>query len=207
MKKLQLLLLFIAMILIIVIAVHLLRPPLSMKNVWYEPHFHGTVVRIHDDYIIVQVRQGEEVREISEYIHVSRNVTLTDSTSRPGDRVAVYFDGNITPGDPPHADVVYAIIVTQPARLPRFGAVIEEVFDTSILVRVDNTTLTQESGVVARNLPERLRIPIDNIEWMDWDGEFFVDDWITVYFNGRLDRETEPPELESVHNIWLRLRQ
>ncbi len=90
--------------------------PMSMKNVDKEPHFAGTVTEVHDNAILVSVNEGEDARRSSDLISVSLNVKLKDSMTHftVGDKVIVYYNGEIAESYPAQVNTVYAIILTSP---------------------------------------------------------------------------------------------
>jgi beta-lactamase regulating signal transducer with metallopeptidase domain len=90
--------------------------PMSMHNIAKEPHFAGTVTEVNDNTILVIVDEGEEVRRNSDLISVSLNVKLKDSITHfnVGDRVIVYYNGEIAESYPAQINTVYAIVLTSP---------------------------------------------------------------------------------------------
>ena len=90
--------------------------PMSMDNVDKEPHFAGTVTEVYDNAILVSVNEGEDARRISDLISVSLNVKLKDSMTNfaVGDRVIVYYNGEIVESYPAQVNTVYAIVLTSP---------------------------------------------------------------------------------------------
>lgn len=90
--------------------------PMSMHNIAKEPHFAGTVTEVNDNTILVIVDEGEEVHRNSDLISVSLNVKLKDSITHfnVGDRVIVYYNGEIAESYPAQINTVYAIVLTSP---------------------------------------------------------------------------------------------
>lgn len=90
--------------------------PMSMNNVDKEPHFAGTVTEVYDNAILVSVNEGEDARRSSDLISVSLNVKLKDSMIdfTVGDRVVVYYNGEIAESYPAQVNTVYAIVLTSP---------------------------------------------------------------------------------------------
>lgn len=90
--------------------------PMSMHNVAKEPHFRGTVTEVYDNTILVTVDEGEEERRSSDLMSVSLNVKLKDSTTHfnVGDKVIVYYNGEIAESYPAQINTVYAIVLTSP---------------------------------------------------------------------------------------------
>lgn len=90
--------------------------PMSMHNIAKEPHFAGTVAEVYDNTILVIVDEGEEVRRSSDLMSVSLNVKLKDSMTHfnVGDRVIVYYNGEIAESYPAQINTVYAIVLSSP---------------------------------------------------------------------------------------------
>ncbi|MEG6520997.1 M56 family metallopeptidase [Desulfotomaculum sp. 1211_IL3151] len=90
--------------------------PMSMNNVAKKPHFAGTVTQVYDHAILVSVKEGEDVRRSSDLIRVSLNVKLKDSMTHftVGDKVIVYYNGEIAESYPAQVNTVYAIVLTSP---------------------------------------------------------------------------------------------
>lgn len=82
-----------------------------------EPDFAGIVQLVMDDYIVVNVNEDEVVYENYPVLMVSLNVEIKDSylDYSVGDEVVVYYDGNITDGEPTTVDTVYALTLRTPA--------------------------------------------------------------------------------------------
>jgi len=90
--------------------------PMSMNNVVKKPHFAGTVTQVYNNAILVSVNEGEDVHRSSDLISVSLNIKLKDSMTHftVGDKVIVYYNGEIAESYPAQADTVYAIVLTSP---------------------------------------------------------------------------------------------
>ncbi len=90
--------------------------PMSMDNVAKEPHFSGTVTEVYDNAILVSVDEGEDARRSSDLISVSLDVKLKDSMTdfTVGDRVIVYYNGEIAESYLAQVNTVYAIVLTSP---------------------------------------------------------------------------------------------
>lgn len=88
--------------------------PMSMNNVHKEPHFAGTVTEVYENAILVSVNEDEDVRRSSDLISVSLDVQLEDSMTHftVGDRVIVYYNGEIAESYPAQVNTVYAILMT-----------------------------------------------------------------------------------------------
>lgn len=84
--------------------------PLTMNEVWDKPHFSGTVLEVRDGSLLVEADEGESVRQSSDVFSVSTDVQLKDSTTdfAVGDRICVYFDGQIAESYPAQIHKVYA---------------------------------------------------------------------------------------------------
>lgn len=90
--------------------------PMSMNNAVQEPHFAGSVTEVYDNAILVSVNEGEEEGKSSDLISVSLNVKLKESMTdfAVGDRVIVYYNGEIAESYPAQVNTVYAIVLTSP---------------------------------------------------------------------------------------------
>ena len=204
------------------------RPGITMKTVWEEPHFTGIVVAMDDEFLLVRVDDsifpsecavsGEAINRVGDFAHgdmisVPRRYALSEHPASflRGDGIAVYYDAASIDWDayPAGIGLVHVIVMVQ-SRLqnePQFGAVVEEVFDGSMLVRIDNSILgdftEQANGHADSGL---VRVPTDNIEWQDGDTEFSPGDWIIVYYDGKM-RQTDPAIIEVVYGIWVVRRE
>lgn len=78
----------------------------------HEPCMKGTVQEIKDEYIVTAVSEDGEGHAENQQILVSLDVERKDSFTdfEIGDEVAVYYDGDITEGDPARIEKVYAIL-------------------------------------------------------------------------------------------------
>lgn len=74
-----------------------------------EPSISGTVTQVREQSITIEAQDGEYV--------VSLDVELADSYTDVvvGDRVTVYYDGNVAETYPMQIDTVYAITLLEPA--------------------------------------------------------------------------------------------
>ena len=81
-----------------------------------EPCFVGQVEKLTEDYVVVAVNDNESIYDDYPTVHASLDVELADSylDFKVGDEIAVYYDGNITDGDPVKAEKVYAITLRTP---------------------------------------------------------------------------------------------
>lgn len=90
--------------------------PTSMDNVVKKPHFAGTVTEVYDNAVLVSVSEGEETPSAGGLIRASLNVKLKDSMTHftVGDKVTVYYNGEIAESYPAQVNTVYAIVLTSP---------------------------------------------------------------------------------------------
>jgi hypothetical protein len=91
--------------------------PMSMDNVVNEPHFAGIVVREHGKSILASIDEGEDAHRVSDLVSVSLDAKLKDSVTHltVGDRIIVYYNGEIAATYPAQIDAVYAIVLASPA--------------------------------------------------------------------------------------------
>ena len=82
----------------------------------HEPCFLGQVEEVTGDYVVVAVNENESIYDDYPAVHASLDVEQADSflNFEVGDEIAVYYDGNITDGDPAKAEKVYAITLRTP---------------------------------------------------------------------------------------------
>ncbi|MDR0380996.1 MAG: YobA family protein [Oscillospiraceae bacterium] len=94
-----------------------------MRTVEKEPHFAGTVAEVRDNAILVRVNEGEAVRRSSALILVSLDVKLKDSATQftAGDKIIVYYNGEIAESYPAQIHTVYAIVLTRPGAVADDG--------------------------------------------------------------------------------------
>ena len=87
-----------------------------MNNVAKEPHFSGTVTEVLDHAILVSVNEGEDVHRSSDLVKVSLNVKLKDSRTHftVGDRVIVYYNGEIAESYPAQVNSVLCNFPVKP---------------------------------------------------------------------------------------------
>lgn len=76
-----------------------------------EPCFAGKVEEVTGDYVVVAVNDAESIYDDYPTVHASLDVEQADSylDFEVGDEIVIYYDGNITDGDPVKAEKVYAI--------------------------------------------------------------------------------------------------
>ena len=79
----------------------------------HEPCFIGQVEEVTGEYVVVAVNENESIYDDYPTVYVSLDVEQADSCLHfeVGDEIAVYYDGNITDGDPAKTEKVYAITV------------------------------------------------------------------------------------------------
>lgn len=89
--------------------------PMNMNSVVKEPNFTGRVEEIEENSILVRVDEDEEEAASSDLISVSLDVELEDSMTdfNVGDKVRIYYDGNIAESYPAQVNKVYAIILIE----------------------------------------------------------------------------------------------
>ena len=81
------------------------------------PNFSGTVAHHLDTHIIVVINDKEELSSKYTSLMVPLEVEIKDSylDCVEGDEITIYYDGNITEGEPTLVDKVYAITLKTPA--------------------------------------------------------------------------------------------
>lgn len=86
---------------------------MDMNSVVKEPNFSGIVEETEEGSILVKVDQDEEEAASSDLISVSLDVELKDSMTdfNIGDKVRIYYDGNIAESYPAQVNKVYAILL------------------------------------------------------------------------------------------------
>jgi len=86
---------------------------MTMNDIYDKPRFRGTVIETNEDTILVSVNEDEDEFKISDKISVSLKVKLKDSMTHfnVGDKVSVYYNGEIVTTYPARVDEVYAIIL------------------------------------------------------------------------------------------------
>ena len=84
----------------------------------HEPCFIGQVEEVTGEYVVVAVNENESIYDDYPAVYVSLDVEQADSCLHfeAGDEIAVYYDGNITEGDPAKTEKVYAITMRTPER-------------------------------------------------------------------------------------------
>lgn len=82
-----------------------------------EPNFKGVVAEVASDNITVTVNEDDPVYAGHNSVVVSLDVKLKDGLTfySVGDKVSVYYDGNISGNDPAKVNTVYAICIISPA--------------------------------------------------------------------------------------------
>ena len=82
-----------------------------------EPHFTGTVLKVSEYSILVEADEGEDILRSGDLIDVSLNIEYEDgkSTYHVGDRVTVYYNGEVAESYPLQVHNVYAVFIIEPA--------------------------------------------------------------------------------------------
>ncbi len=78
-----------------------------------EPDFAGIVKEVTEDYVVVTVNDDESIYVDYPIVYASLDVEQEDSCLdfRAGDEIQIFYDGNISDGDPAKVETVYAICV------------------------------------------------------------------------------------------------
>lgn len=115
MKKRYLVLILVFFVVVVGLA-YLFRP-MTMNDIYDEPNFQGTVVETDETSMLVAVAPEEQESKSSDLISVSLKVQLKDSMTQfaQGDRVKVYYNGEIAESYPAQVHTVYAILLLEPA--------------------------------------------------------------------------------------------
>lgn len=89
--------------------------PMDMNSVVNEPNFIGVVEETEGDSMLVRVDKDFDEASSSDLISVSLDVELKDSMTdfNVGDKVRIYYDGNIAESYPAQVNKVYAIILVE----------------------------------------------------------------------------------------------
>ena len=89
----------------------------SMINVYMQPFIYGTVVSISDDYVLLKVTGWNEDNDSFDYddpVEVIKYIGIAGAVK--DDSVKVYYNGAVSPGDPPRINTVYHAAVYKPSR-------------------------------------------------------------------------------------------
>lgn len=167
-----------------------------------EPDFVGIVQAVSDDYIIVNVNEDDVVYENCPVVQVSLNVEIKDSylSYSVGDEVVVYYDGNITEGNPAIVDNVYALTLRTPANreTENDSSPDKVTFEAEILEVCDGYFLVEPvEGSWELNSADQIEVPMEN---MDPALEPEVGDIIEISYSGEI-LETYPARLSKVYSI------
>ncbi len=104
--------LFFGCIIVFVSIITYVTRPLTMKDViQHKPRFEGIVVEVYGkESVLVKVNQNEDIYKSSDLINVSLDVIKKDAISyyNVGDKIRVYYDGNILETYPAQVNKVYA---------------------------------------------------------------------------------------------------
>ena len=89
--------------------------PMTMDDLSDKPNFVGTVTEVKENAILVLVDEGEDELASSDLMWVSLKTKLKDSTTTfsVGDRVKVFYGGDIAESYPAQINAVYAILFTE----------------------------------------------------------------------------------------------
>ena len=89
--------------------------PMTLNDIYDKPNFKGTVMQVSEGAILVEVDPEEDEIKSSDLISVSLEVQLKDSMTHfePGDRVGVYYNGEIAESYPAQIHTVYAILLVE----------------------------------------------------------------------------------------------
>lgn len=107
---------WIGAVLLLVLGLAGCKPTLN-RIIDTEPHFAGTVLEVHEHSLLVEADEGEDIRRSGDLVSVSLDVEYEDgkATYRVGDRVTVYYNGDVAESDPLQVHTVYAVFLTEPA--------------------------------------------------------------------------------------------
>lgn len=85
--------------------------PMGRNNLVNEPNFAGIIEEVGEQSILVRVNEDEDEIRSSDLISVSFDDELEDGITdiEIGDKVRVYYDGNIAESYPAQINKVYAI--------------------------------------------------------------------------------------------------
>lgn len=107
--------LLLVVIVLAVISLSYFFRPITMNNIYSEPHFGGVVSEVYEHSILVSINEEEGAYKNSDIISVSLDVKLKDSMTHfnIGDEVSVYYNGEMLESYPAQVNTVYAIILTK----------------------------------------------------------------------------------------------
>jgi len=87
--------------------------PMTMDELYRKPNFTAVVTEVYDKEILVTVDKDQAEYNSSDKIVVSINAELKDSRTsfKVGDKVRIFYDGNILESYPAQIRKVYAILL------------------------------------------------------------------------------------------------
>ncbi len=105
-------LIIIGMFILGVVLSYLLKP-ISMDELYKKPNFTAVVTEVYDKEILVTVDKDQDEYKSSDKIIVSLDVKLKDKlvSFKAGDKVRIFYDGNILESYPAQIRKVYAILL------------------------------------------------------------------------------------------------
>lgn len=100
-------------IFILGIGLFYLFKPISMDELNKKPNFTAVVTEVYDKEILVAVDKDQDEYKSSDKIIVSLDVKLKDKlvSFKAGDKVRIFYDGNILESYPAQIRKVYAILL------------------------------------------------------------------------------------------------
>lgn len=101
-----------AFLLVLVLIAYVLKP-MTISDIGDKPNFVGVVTEVFDNSMMVAVNTNEDEYKSSHLMSVSLDVKIKDSMTDfiVGNKVKVYYDGNIAESYPAQINTVYAIIL------------------------------------------------------------------------------------------------
>lgn len=101
-----------AFLLIILLVAYVYRP-LTLNNISNKPNFKGVVTEVYENSMMVSVNADEDESKSSDLMIVSLDVKIKDSMTdfEVGNKVKVYYDGNIAESYPAQINTVYAVLL------------------------------------------------------------------------------------------------
>ena len=167
-----------------------------------EPEFVGIVETVMEDCIIVAVNEDEEIYEQYPVLMVPLDVEIKDSylDYSVGDEVVVYYDGNITAGEPTMVDTVYALTLRTPAnRVTEKESSPDSVtFEAKVLEAKDGYFLVEPvEGSWELNSADKIEVPVEHL---DAGLEPQAGDIIKITYNGEI-QESYPARISEVFGV------
>ena len=167
------------------------------RNFDDKPSVTGIIKEIHDDHILIAT-STEEGYPYGASFDISVNIKDCDAIYKPlaiGDKIVVYYDGNMLGDDPVIIDTVYAITLESKAthlaaQYPHFAAKILEIHDNYLLVE-------PEVGMEELKSADKFEVPLENAENPT---ELQVGDSVLIIYDGEI-LETYPAKLGEVYKV------